>query len=85
MNLIFEEYLYGLGHDDSESRLLFHFDLEQAERMDAEIKRRLDELKDMAKATGTKKWAKVSVQSLIIAIILSFRRSQADCFCEEDS
>ena len=54
MNLIFEECLCGLGLEETESRLLCHFDLERAQRMDAEIKRRLEELNDMAKATGTK-------------------------------
>ena len=63
MNLIFDEYLCGLGLDETESRLLFNCDLEQAERMDAEIKRRLEELNDMAKATGTGKGNKVSVKS----------------------
>ena len=54
MNLIFEECLCGLGLDETESRLLCNFDLERAQRMDAEIKRRLEELNDMAKATGMK-------------------------------
>ena len=58
VNLIIEECLGGLGLDETESRLLSHFDLERAERMDAEIKRRLEELNDMAKATGTKEGVK---------------------------
>ena len=63
VNLIFEECLCGLGLEETESRLLCHFDLERAQRMDAEIKRRLEELNDMAKATGTKNGYKVSVRS----------------------
>ena len=54
MNLIFDEYLGGLGLDETESRLMFNFDLERAEKMDAEIKRSLEELDEMAKATGRK-------------------------------
>ena len=55
MNLIFDEYLGGLGLDETESRLMFNFDLERAEKMDAEIKRSLEELDEMAKATGRKR------------------------------
>ena len=53
VNLIFGECLGGIGLDETESRLLFNFDLDRAERMDAEIKRSLEELNEMAKATGT--------------------------------
>ena len=54
VNLIFDEYLGSIGLDETESRLMFNFDLERAEKMDAEIKRSLEELMEMAKTTGRK-------------------------------
>lgn len=54
MNLFFDEHLDGIGLDETESRLLFNFDLERAEKMDADIKRSLEKLDEMAKATGRK-------------------------------
>ena len=54
MNLIFDEYCGGIGLDETESRLMFNFDLERAERMDADIKRSIQELSGMAQATGKK-------------------------------